>query len=145
MVRLLCHAGATPSQNISLHGSDIFLPLLPYTILSAEHELADTTEALVALLARGVSPLDVPKDMWHDYLKAPTKDKPKQLRGSDLHESWCTTEIQEALCRTLNLLQLYSLWKAAQIERPIAKQIQVAQVHKFMPFSRFPTTSSGNS
>lgn len=138
IVRILCHAGATPSQSISLHWTSNFLPLLPYTILSAEYRLADTTETVVALLAIGASPHDVPKDMWQDYLKAPTKDKPKQLGGSDLHENWCTTEIQEALCRTLNLLQRYSLWKAAQIERPTARQIQVAQIHKFMPLFEVP-------
>lgn len=139
IVRILCHAGAKPDHSISLCGHAVStLPLLPYTILSAENTLADTTETVIALLAMGASPHDVPKDMWQDYLKAPTKHKPKQLGDSDLHETWCTTEIREALCRTLNLLQRYSLWKAAQIERPTAREIQVAQVHKFMPLFEAP-------
>ena len=134
IVRILCHAGAKPSQSIDRFGSAFFgLPLLPYTILSSEYKLADTTETVVALLAMGASPEDVPKDMWQDYLKAPTKDKPKQLRPFAVHHTWCTTEIREALCRTFNLLQRYSLWKAAQIERPTVREVQVAQAHNIMP------------
>ncbi|KAL9134512.1 MAG: hypothetical protein Q9175_004303 [Cornicularia normoerica] len=52
IVRILCHAGAKPSQSIVSYGSAIFgLPLLPYTILSAEHKHLNTTETVVALLA----------------------------------------------------------------------------------------------
>ena len=137
IVRILCHAGAKPSQRISLDGSAIFsLPLLPYTILSAEYKLVDTTETVVALLAMGANPHDVPKDMWQDYLKAPTKDK--LLRVFDMNQTWCTTEIREALCRTFNLLQRYFLWKAAQIERPTEREIQVAKAHKIMPLFETP-------
>lgn len=139
IVRILCHAGANPNDSISLFPSAIpTIPLLSYTVLSAENALADTTETVIALLALGASPHDVPKDMWQDYLKAPTKDKSKELGDSDLNQTWCTTEIREALCRTLNLLQRYSLWKAAQIERPTAREIQVAQEHKFMPLFEAP-------
>ena len=139
IVRILCHAGAEPSQSISPNGSGIIsLPLLPYTILSAEYKLTDTTETVVALLAMGASPYDVPKDMWQDYIKAPTKDKPKQLGALDMHETWCTSEVREALCKTFNLLQRYSLWKAAQIGRPSAREIQVAKAHKIMPLFEIP-------
>ena len=139
IVRILCHAGAKPSQSISLYGSAIFgIPLLPYTILSAVNKLADTTETLVALLAMGASPYDVPQDMWQDYIKAPTKDKLKNLGAFDMHETWCTGEIREALCKTFDLLQRYSLWKAAQIERPTIREIQVAQAHKIMPLFETP-------
>ena len=138
-VRILCHAGAKPSHSISLCGPTIVtLPLLSHAVLSAENTLADTTETVIALLALGASPYDVPNDMWQDYLKAPTKDRSKELGDSDVHETWCTTKIREALCRTLNLLQRYSLWKAAQIERPTAREIQVAQVHNFMPLFEAP-------
>ena len=134
LVRILCHAGAKPSQSIRFNGSATSgFRLLPYTILSAEYELADTTESVVALLAMGASSYDVPKDMWQDYLKAPTKDKSKQLGVDDMHETWCTIEVREALCRTFNLLQRYSLWKAAQIERPTEREIQVAKAHNIMP------------
>ncbi len=139
IVRILCHAGAKPSQSISLYGSAVFsLPLLPYTILSAEYKVVDTTETVVALLAMGANPHDVPKDMWQDYLKAPTKDKAKQLGAFDMNPTWCTTEIRQALCRTFNLLQRYSLWKAAQIERPTVREIQVAKEHKIMPLFETP-------
>ena len=139
IVRILCHAGADPSQTIGLSSPASFdLPLLPYTILSAESKLADTTDTVVALLAMGASPYDVPKDMWQDYLKAPTKADVNQLGAYDVHEAWCTAEIREALCKTLNLLQRYSLWKAAQIERPTARQIQVAKAYKMMPLFETP-------
>ncbi|CAF9942272.1 MAG: hypothetical protein ALECFALPRED_009644 [Alectoria fallacina] len=139
IVRILCHAGAKPSQSIGLYGEAIFgLPLLPYTILRAEHQLSDTTETVVALLAMGASPHDVPKDMWQDYLRAPTKDKPKHVGVFDIHETWCTAEIREALCKTFNLLQRYSLWKAAQIERPTVREIQVAKAHNIMPLFEVP-------
>lgn len=139
IVRILCHAGAKPSNSIGLCGYAVFsLPLLPYTILSAEHKLTDTTETVVALLAMGADPHNVPKDMWQNYLKAPTKNKPKQLGAFDMHETWCTTEIREALCRTFNLLQRYFLWKAAQIERPTVREIQVARSHNIMPLFETP-------
>ena len=139
IVRMLCQAGAKPTQSISLDGSGLFgLPLLPYTILSAEHKLADTTDTVIALLAMGASPHDVPNDMWQDYIKAPTKDKPKHVGAFDVRETWCTTEIREALCKSFNLLQRYSLWKAAQIERPTLREIQVAKEQKMMPLFETP-------
>ena len=139
IVRILCHAGANPAQSIIPYDSTTFgLPLLPYTILSAEYKLVDTTETVVALLAVGASPYDVPKDMWQDYLNAPTKDKPRELEAIDIHETWCTTEIRKALCKTFNLLQRYSLWKAAQIDRPTVRQIQVGKAHNIMPLFEIP-------
>lgn len=139
IVSILCHAGAKPNQSISLYGSAIFgLPLLPYTILSIEYKLADTTETVVALLAMGASPYDVPKDMWQDYLKAPTKDKPKQLEACDMHETWCTTDIRGALCKTFNLLQRYFLWKAAQIARATVREIHIAEANKIMSLFETP-------
>lgn len=139
IVSILCHAGAKPNKSISLYGSAIFgLPLLPYTTLSTEYKLADTTGTVVALLAMGASPYDVPKDMWQDYLKAPKKDKPKQMAGIDVHEAWCTTEIREALWKTFNLLQRYPLWKAAQIERATVREIHVAEANKIMSLFETP-------
>ena len=139
IVRMLCRAGAKPSQNIGPYGSSIFqIPLLPYTIMSADYQLVDTTETVIALLAMGANPYQVPKDMWQDYLEVPTMNKPRQLETSDLHRTWCTTEVREALCRNFNLLQRYSLWKAAQIERPTVREIQVAKTHNIMPLFETP-------
>lgn len=139
IVRILCHAGADPAQSIVRYDSTTFgLPLLPYTIVSAEYKQVDTTETVVALLAMGASPYDVPKDMWHDYLKAPTKDRPRELEADDMHETWCTNEVRKALCKTFNLLQRYSLWKAAQIDRPTVRQVQVAKAHNIMALFEIP-------
>ena len=140
IVRILCHAGAKPSQRITKDGTTATgLPLLPYSILSAEYQLSDTTDTVVALLAMGADPHDVPEDMWQNYLKAPTKDAPKpQPAASMTHDTWCTVEVRSALCKTFNLLQRYSLWKAAQIARPSARDIQVAKAHKIMPLFETP-------
>ena len=139
IVRILCHAGAVPSQEMFVRGSLINdLPLLPYTVLSAEYNLTDTTETVDTLLAMGASPYDVPKDMWQEYLKAPRENVPKQSEESDFRYEWCTTEIRQALCKTLNLHQRYSLWKAAQIERPNVREIQVAKGHNMMPLFELP-------
>ena len=73
---MLCEAGADPSQKYRL--SDLAtepIPLLAYTILRTEHDISDTTDSLVALVAKDADPEDVPKDMWHDCLKVPLKDK----------------------------------------------------------------------
>ena len=139
IIRILCHAGADPSQSIKSSSPRTFeIPLLPYTILSAEYKFADSSETVIALLAAGASPYDVPKDMWQDYFKSPTKDGPQYLGVSDMHEAWCTTEVREALCRTFNLLQRYSFWKAAQIERPTVREIQIAKAHSLMPLFEVP-------
>ena len=139
IVRILYHAGANPAQSIVPYDSTTSgLPLLPYTILSAEYKLVDTTDTVVALLAMGASPYNVPKDMWQDYLKAPTKDRPREADAYDMHETWCTTEVREALCRTFNLLQRYSVWKAAHIDRPTVRQVQVAKAHNTMPLFEMP-------
>lgn len=50
------------------------MPLLVYTVVTAENDLSDTADTLIALLAMGARAGDVPKDMWQAYLKAPTKD-----------------------------------------------------------------------
>lgn len=139
IVRMLCRAGAKPSHNINPYGSSISrIPLLPYTILSAEYKLVDTTETVIALLAMGASPYQVPKDMWQDYIKAPTKHTPRRSADCDLYGTWCTTDVREALCRTFNLLQRYSFWYCAQTERPSVREIQVARAHSVLPLFEAP-------
>lgn len=134
IVRMLCRAGAKPSRNTDLSSSSISrIPLLPYTILSAEYKLVDTTETVIALLAMGASPYEVPKDMWQDYIKAPTRYIPRPLADDDLHGTWCTADVRERLCRTFNLLQRYSFWNAARNERPTVREIQVAKAHNMLP------------
>ncbi|KAM0805944.1 P-loop containing nucleoside triphosphate hydrolase protein [Usnea florida] len=140
IVRILCQAGADPSQRITKNGATATdLPLLPYSILSAENQLSDTTDTVIALLAMGADPHDVPQDMWQDYLKPPTKDAPEpQPAASSTHQTWCTVKIRSVLCRSFTLLQRYSVWKAAQIARPSVRDIQVAKAHKIMPLFETP-------
>lgn len=138
IVRMLCRAGAKPSQNMVIYDSIPRIPLLPYTILSAESKLVDTTQTVIALLAMGASPYQVPEDMWQDYVKAPTKHRPRQLADSDRHGTWCTTDVREALCRTFNLIQRYSFWNAARIGRPSVREIQVARANNMLPLFEMP-------
>lgn len=128
IVRILCNAGANPSDRARLLGLSIIkLPLLAYTVLSAENDLSDTTDTMIALLAMGANPGDVPKDMWEDYVKAPRKDTPQDEGGGNAGCLWCTPELREGLCRNLNLSQRYALWKANQIEQSSVRMRQFAE------------------
>ena len=76
ILSMLCEAGADPSQRYRpLDPAIAPIPLLAYTVMRAEYDMSDTTDSLVALVAKGGDPKNVPKDMWHDYLKAPLKEK----------------------------------------------------------------------
>ncbi len=74
---------------------------------------------------------DIPRDMWCDYVTGPRNFSPQTPR-------WCTTEIRDALCRTLTLMQRYFLWKAEHIEQPTPRKKQVAQAHNTTPLFELP-------
>lgn len=59
IVRVLCKAGADPNQKSLPKG----FPPLAYAVLSAEYDLSDTTDTLIALLAEGADPVQLPSDM----------------------------------------------------------------------------------
>ena len=40
------------------------LPLLAYSVLSAEYLLSDTTDTVISLLALGAKPTDIPQALW---------------------------------------------------------------------------------
>lgn len=127
IVRLLCNAGAQPSQRMRPLGLAIIrLPILAYSILSAEYDLSDTTDTLVTLLAMGANPCDIPSDMWGRYLVAPTKDNPGHQDSGASNDLWCTPELREALCRNLNLMQRYALWKADSAKQKTSRMREVA-------------------
>ena len=134
VVNMLCQRGANADGRAEPSG----IPLLVYTIMSAEYNLSDTTDTLVALLAMGAHPSDVPRDMWCNYVTSPKIDGPNTSQAENAHTQWCTLEIREALCRTLNLMQRYFLWKADRIERPMPRERQVAQTFKSMPLFELP-------
>ena len=85
---MLCQRGASADTRAVPSG----LPLLAYTIMSAEYNLSDTTDTLVALLAMGANPSDIPRDMWCDYVTGPRNFSPHTPR-------WCTTELRDALLK----------------------------------------------
>ena len=134
ILSMLCEAGADPSQKY--RPSDLGtapIPLLAYTVLRAENDMSDTTDLLVAFVAKGADPKDVPKDMWHDYLKAPLKDKADPIDAVSASDRWCIREVREALCRNLTLLQRYILWKAERITKPSPREKHYAKAHEVMP------------
>ena len=139
ILSMLCKAGADPSQRYRpLDLATAPIPLLAYTVMRAEYDMSDTTDSIVTLIAKGADPKDVPKDMWHEYLKAPLKDKADRIDAAIAPDRWCIQEVREALCRTLTLLQRYILWKAERISKPSVGEKQSAKEHGIMPLFEAP-------
>lgn len=76
LVSLLCKAGANPSDK----AFPSCLPVLAYCIISAEYDLSDTTETMVALLAAGASTSVILVDMWEKFIEVPKASSPKEGR-----------------------------------------------------------------
>ena len=131
---MLCQRGANADCRAEPSG----IPLLVYTIISAEYSLSDTTDTLVTLLAMGANPSHVPRDMWCDFVTKPKTSFTKDSQVEDASTQWCTGEIRVALSGTLNLMQRYFLWKAEHIERPTPRKKQVAQLHRTTPLFELP-------
>ena len=130
ILNMLCKAGADPDQRYDHLGMPAArIPLLAYAVMRAECDMSDTTDSIVALLAKDADPKDVPKDMWQEYLKAPLNDKVEPIDTATYPHQWCTQEVRGTLCRNLTLLQRYILWKAERITRPTAREKQLAKVH----------------
>lgn len=136
IVEMLCERGALVNDRAEISG----LPLLAYTIMSAEYEFSDTTDTLVALLEMGADPNDIPRDMWCDYVASPQSDRPEDedSQPEDYNAEWCTAEIRDALCRTLNLMQRCFLCKAGQTEQPTSRKARVAKAHNMGPLFKLP-------
>lgn len=143
IIRMLCKAGADPNLRCIPFGSRSCLTVLAYTVLSAEYTLSDTTDTVLALLAMGACPSQIPRDLWEDYLAAPKRDAPNKsmgyFEGKDGGDpEGCTLEVRHALCRTLNLMQRYALWKAGNTPRPTRRQLQCAGAWGMLPLFEVP-------
>lgn len=114
------------------------LPLLVYTVISAEHEVLDTTQTLIAVLAAGSSPYDLPDDVWKDYLKSPSRFETTPVNEPFISLKWCTRDVQDALCRNLNLMQWYSLWKATKFPNPPPRKRQLGKGTKITALFSIP-------
>jgi len=135
IVRVLCKAGADPSKGSEPTG----LPLLAYTILSAEYDLSDTTDTLIALLAEQAKPEQVPCSMWKTPLQAPRADSPTASEdGYFTFRSWCTPELRKALARNLTLMQRYSLWRAKHLASSTPRMVQIATAFNILPLLETP-------
>ncbi|KAL8823713.1 MAG: hypothetical protein Q9191_005612 [Dirinaria sp. TL-2023a] len=125
LIKLLCSLGACSKQRALLSK----LPVLAYAVISAENQVLDTTPTVIALLASGANPRDIPEEMWRDYRKSPARLQTTPATESIDPLAWCTLEVQNALCRSLNLMQRYSLWKAEKFPKPSPKREQLAKLH----------------
>ncbi|KAL8665312.1 MAG: hypothetical protein Q9202_002363 [Teloschistes flavicans] len=113
------------------------LPLLAYCVISAEYELSDTNDSLTALLAMGASPYNIPEDMWCDYINTPKKSSYETEELVSTYP-WCTDEVQEALCRTFNLLQRYWCKVASVQPHNAPRHQQVGTALELSPLSEIP-------
>ena len=126
LVHLLCKAGADPDAQASPFNLSIFRDC----VIRAGYKMSAPRATLLALIAACGNPLDIPKDMWEDYTLAPKLSHPDTdaYGGSDI-VGHCTPEIRRALCRSLNLLQRYYLWKATLLGATTVVTRQVAEAH----------------
>ena len=139
IVTILCKAGADPSLRWRPRG--LFVPSLPVlssAVLSAEYDLSDITDMIIALLAMGKDPKDVPKDTRQEYIKAPVKDRTEDADTSNAQQAWCTSEVREALCRNLTLLQRYCLGKAARKVAHTPRMKQIAKTYNITSLFEAP-------
>ena len=98
IVRVLCRAGADPRKRPYPAG----LPILLYIIVSSEYELSGITDTLLALLASGPAPDEVPSDIWEAPLKTLRGYAPSNAENGEPNvHPWCTKEIRKALARNL--------------------------------------------
>ena len=134
LVRVLCKAGADPSKKAEPWA----IPLLAYTIISAEYDLSDTTDTLIALLAEGARPEQLPSDMYEAPLQPPKADAPTAADSLFSFYGWCTPELRKALARNLNLMQRYSLWRAKHVASPTPRMVQIATAFSILPLLETP-------
>ena len=125
LINILCTAGASPKDRVMPLG----LPVLIYCVISAEYGVTDITNTLIALLAAGANPMNVPKDMWEKYVDASKTTDPKSDKASrkKVKDDWCKPEFRKALCRELTLFQRYCLWKASHLKLVGIRKRQVAE------------------
>ena len=113
------------------------LPLLAYTVLSAEYLLSDTTDTVISLLALGAKPTDIPQDLWVNPLKAPPIVESAVI-ASNPDYLWCASKVRKAMCANLNLMQRYALRKASFLQPPEPRMLQVAEAHELLPLFETP-------
>ena len=113
------------------------LPLLAYTVLSAEYSLTDTTDTVITLLALGAKPTDIPQDLWVNPLKAPPITEPA-VTASNADYLWCASKVRKAMCANLNLMQRYAPRKASFLQPPEPRMLQVAEAHELLPLFETP-------
>jgi len=126
LVRILCRLEVSLDKRVDSIG----LPLLAYIIFHVEYKILDTLPTMIALLAARANSHEVPKELWQNYLKALGQFPIIEVANAKRSLRWCTIEVQDALSRTMNLLQTYSLWKTNKISRSLPRMKQFVDAFK---------------
>jgi ATP-dependent Clp protease ATP-binding subunit ClpB len=116
-IRLLLEYGVDPGTRDSDK-----IPSLAFAIMRSSWSHENHLEAIKALLAGGADPHVIPRDMWHEYVKAPSASISSDLLDRDAREWWCRQHFRDVLSKTLDLSIRYNLWKASRL--PVVKQGQ---------------------
>lgn len=140
ILSLLLQSGLDPHE---LH-KEFHLPLLAFAIIHGYREAVDTTDTMRILLAHGVDPKIIPKDMWINILETPREKPPSEwrLQGSALSpgtgQLWCKREHRVLLAKSLRLTHRYLLLSAHRLKKPNARTIQVARINEMTDLAKLP-------
>lgn len=114
------------------------MPALPWTIMRSRFTVVNPTEVVKMLLAFGAKAYAVPKDMWLNYLEAPSSRPPDDGEESEPAAAWCTSDHRQILASTLNLSIRYALHKASLLTTTKGRGMQLAQAHAFTALLKAP-------
>lgn len=105
------------------------MPLLALAVTQAEKYSTNTAKFVKMLLAFGVDPLVIPREMWDAYIKMPEDAVAATSSPTPAAASWCHLCFRDALVRNLNLTQRYFPFKVAEIDPPCTRMMPVAEAH----------------
>lgn len=105
------------------------LSLLVIAIVRAMEVGRNAPEVGRLLLSYGADPQSVPREMWQDYLKAPSAMLDKYSIPDSLVAEFS---------RVLNLTTRYHLWQADHLKRPTKRMVQIAKAHDMTALLRLP-------
>ncbi|KAK4539926.1 hypothetical protein LTR36_009968 [Oleoguttula mirabilis] len=131
ILQLLLENGADPS--VKAFGTT---PVLAFAIMRTKWTQRNATDVVKTLLAYGVNPRCVPRDMWEEYVKMPKAELPTS--GHRSAAKWCTPEHRAVLVETLNLSMRYFLWRASHLQPPTMRTLQIGTAQKVIPLFRIP-------
>ncbi|KAF2106703.1 P-loop containing nucleoside triphosphate hydrolase protein [Lophiotrema nucula] len=119
------------------HHKDFSMPLLAFIIIHGHRESIDTTLAVKVLLAFGLDPNVIPKDMWIRYLETPL-DIAAPSTKPEHPSKWCSPDVRPLLASSLHLTHRYYLNLACKLQGPTARGLQIAEANKMSELVKLP-------